>query len=302
MLKDKIIEIFVECDDFCKEFEQEIKSHLIDSKQVNKRDRKSSLSDSEIMTLLITFHLGQFSNLKAFYCFYAKPHLDDYFPGLLSYNRFVLLQKRVAVPLMLFLKNKRLGKSRGINFIDSTHLKVCHNRRIHNHKTFKNVAERGQCSIGWFFGFKLHLIINDKGEILSFYLTKGNVDDRNQKMLLEMTKDVFGKLFGDRGYVSKALSDLLFGNGIQMIARPKKNMKNVNISQQDRILLRKRAIIESVNDELKNMCKIAHTRHRSIDNFLMNILGALTAYSFFPKKPSLNIEFELPQQQLYLAA
>lgn len=302
MLKDKVIEIFVECDDFCLEFEQEIKSHLIESKTIKSRNRKASLSDSELMTLLITFHFGQFSNLKAFYCFYAQPHLRDCFPNLVSYNRFVELQKRVAVPLMLFLKTQRLGKTRGINFIDSTHIKVCHNRRIHQHKTFKDVAMRGQCSIGWFFGFKLHLIINDKGEILSFYLTRGNVDDRNQKMLLDMTKDVFGKLFGDKGYVSKALSDLLFGNGIQMIAKPKKNMKNVNISQQDRILLRKRAIIECVNDSLKNTCKIAHTRHRSIDNFLMNILGALTAYSFFPKKPSLNIEFDLPKAQLYLAA
>ena len=203
---------------------------------------------------------------------------------------------------MLFLKTQRAGKCSGISFIDSTHLKVCHNRRIHQHKTFNNFAQRGQCSIGWFFGFKLHLIINDKGEILSFYLTKGNTDDRNQNVLESMTKEVFGKLFGDKGYVSKALSDLLFGNGIQMIAKPKKNMKNVNISQQDRILLRKRSIIESINDELKNMCKIAHTRHQSVNNFLMNILGALTAYSFFPKKPSLNIEFDLPKAQLWLAA
>lgn len=228
--------------------------------------------------------------------------MKDLFPGLVSYNRFVELQSRVAVPLMLFLKLNGLGKSTGISFVDSTPLSSCHNRRIHQHKTFKGVAERGQCSIGWFFGFKLHLIINDKGEILSFYLTKGNVDDRNFKVMKSMTKNLFGKLFGDKGYISKALSDLLFGNGIQLVAKPRKKMKNHNISANDRILLRKRAIIECVNDELKNMCKKEHTRHRSINNFLINIISALTAYYFFPKKPSLNIDFELPSTQLMLCA
>ncbi len=190
----------------------------------------------------------------------------------------------------------------GISFVDSTPLRSCHSRRIHQHKTFKGIAERGQCSLGWFFGFKLHQIINDKGEILSFYLTKGNVDDRNVKVMKSMTENLFGKLFGDKGYISKALSDPLFGNGIQLIAKPKKNMKNQSITPNDRILLRKRAIIECVNDELKNMCKIEHTRHRSVNNFLINILGALTAYCFFTKKPSLKIEFELPTVQLSLSA
>ncbi len=151
------------------------------------------------------------------------------------------------------------------------------------------MAERGQCPIGWFFGFKLHLIINDKGEILSFYLTKGNVGDRNIKALTKMTENLFGKLFGDKGYISKALADLLWGNGIQMITKPRKNMKNFNLAQEDKILLRKRAIIESVNDELKNICKLQHTRHRSINSFLLNTMGVSAAYSFFPKKPSLNI-------------
>ena len=117
-----------------------------------------------------------------------------------------------------------------------------------------------------------------------------------------MTENLFGKLFGDKGYISKALSDLLFGNGIQLIAKPKKNTKNQRITPNDRILLRKRAIIECVNDELKNMYKLEHTRHRSVNNFLINTLGALTAHCFFPKKPSLKIEFELPIVQLSLSA
>src|SRR5690606_28772542 len=136
---------------------------------------------------------------------------------------------------------------------------------------------------------------------LSFYLTKGNVDDRDWRHFSVMTRAIFGKLFGDKGYVSKMLADLLWGNGIQMVAKPKKNMKNVNISQQDRILLRKRAIIECVNDEPKTMRHLPHTRHRSAHNFLMNLLGALAAYSFFPTRPSSNIEVE-NSNHLVLAA
>lgn len=299
---DKIIEIFVNVDDFCKEFETEIAKHQLDAGNYKVRNRKASLSDSEIITILIAFHSGHFTNLKHFYLGYISHYYKGFFPGLVSYNRFVELQQRVAVAMMLFLKTRCLGQSHGINFIDSTHIKVCHNRRIHNHKVFAAVAERGQCSLGWFYGFKLHLIINDKGEILSFYLTKGNVDDRNIKLMNSMTQQIFGKLFGDKGYISKALADLLWGNGIQMITKPRKNMKDFNISQADKIMLRKRAVIECVNDELKNICKLQHTRHRSVNNFLMNTIGVLCAYHFFPKKPSLNIVFEQNDNQLLLTA
>lgn len=302
MLRDKITEIFVKVDDFTIEFEQEIKNFTLPTPNLKTRNRKASLCDSEIIAILIAFQSGHFTNLKHFYLNHICVYYRDCFPGLVSYNRFIELQQRVAVPMMLFLKMQCLGKSTGINFIDSTHIKSCHNRRIHNHKVFKGVAERGQCSLGWFYGFKLHLIINDKGEILSFYLTKGNVDDRNIKAMTSMTEKIFGKLFGDKGYISKALADLLWGNGIQMITKPRKNMKGINLSQTDKILLRKRAIIECVNDELKNICKLQHTRHRSINNFLLNIMGTLCAYSFFPKKPSLNIIFEEKSSQLLLAA
>ena len=302
MLRDKIIEIFVSVDDFTKEFEVEIKKHTIIGPDNKKRNRKAGLCDSEVIAILIAFHSGHFTNFKHFYTQHICVYFRDYFPGLVSYNRFIELQQRVAVPMMLFLKTKCMGSCTGISFIDSTHLKVCHNRRIHNHKVFREVAERGHCSLGWFYGFKLHLIINDKGEILSFYLTKGNVDDRNIKMLTKMTKDIFGKLFGDKGYISNSLSQLLWGNGIQLITKPRKNMKAANMSQTDKILLRKRALIECVNDELKNICKVQHTRHRSINNFLFNTMGALCAYSFFPKKPSLNIVFEKDDNQMLLAA
>lgn len=163
MLRDKIIEIFVPADDFCICFDEQINHFRLENTRGKHRKRKASLTDSEIIAILIFFHYGSFTNFKHYYNHYVKEHLSDCFPTLVSYNRFIELQSRVAVPMMLFLKMNCLGKSRGINFIDSTHIKVWHNRRIHQHKVFKEVAERGFCSIGWFYGFKLHLIINDRG-------------------------------------------------------------------------------------------------------------------------------------------
>lgn len=303
-MKDKVTEIFVKVDDFCIECNAEIEKHLINTTSVKTRNRKSNLTESEIITILITFHSGSFRNFKHYYQHYVCKHLTKEFPKLVSYNRFVELQSRCAIPFMLFVKMRCLGKCTGINYIDSTPLRVCHNRRIHNHKVFKDVAERGKCSMGWFFGFKLHLIINDKGELMAFYLTKANVDDRNIKELSDMTNNIFGKLFGDKGYLSKALTELLFQDGIQLITKVRKNMKAKPLSDTEKILLRKRAIIETVNDELKNICQIEHTRHRSVDGFLLNILGALACYSFKPKKPSIKItpEYKKDYQLKLIAA
>jgi len=293
MLQDKIIEIFIKADDFCKVFENEINQKQIStSSKTLTRNRKSGLSESEIIALQIAFHSGQFKNFKHFYLHYVSIHLKNDFPGLVSYNRFIELSHRSAIAFMLFLYYKCKGECTGIIFIDSTVLRVCHNKRIKRNKTFKGIAEVGKSTLGWFFGFKLHLIINDKGEILSFYLTKGNVDDRDAKAITRMTKEIFGKLFGDKGYISKALSDLLFGNGIQLITAVRRNMKSKALSNEEKLLLRKRSVIETVNDELKNMCQVEHTRHRSITGFLLNVISAIAAYSFFPKKPSIKKDIE----------
>jgi hypothetical protein len=289
MLHDKITEIFFVTDNFCNEFKNEYSKLSTPKLQGNKdtRNRAASMCDSEIITLLIAFHSGQFRNFKHFYTEYVCVHLKNDFPGLVSYNRFIELSHRHALVFMLFIQYARKGTCTGISFIDSTVLHVCYNKRIKRNKVFKGVAEVGKSTMGWFFGFKLHLIINDKGEILSFYLTKGNTDDRDVKTITEMTMEIFGKLFGDKGYISKALSDLLFGNGIQLITQVRRNMKTKALSNEEKILLRKRSVIETVNDELKNICQVEHTRHRSISGFLLNIMGAIAAYSFFPKKPSI---------------
>ena len=293
MLQDKIIEIFITTDDFCKNFEDEIKQKQIrTSDEVHLRNRKAGLCESKIITLLISFHSGQFKNFKHFYLQYVSVHLKNDFPGLVSYNRFVELSHRSALAFMLFLHYCCRGECTGISFIESTVLRVCHNKRIKRNKTFKGIAQVGKSTMGWFFGFKLHLIINDKGEILSYYLTMGNADDRDMKTITAMTKEIFGRLFGDKGYISKVLSDLLFGDGIQLITAIKRNMKSKALSNEERLLLRKRSVIETVNDELKNICQLEHTRHRSISGFLLNVMGAIAAYSFFPKKPSIKRDIQ----------
>jgi transposase len=293
MLRDKIIEIFVKVDDFCNLFKNEYSQYkLLDDSVVRTRNREAGLCDSEVISILIAFHSGQFRNFKHFYTGYVQPHLSDLFPSLVSYNRFIELSHRHAIAFMLFLHHRCRGECTGISFIDSTVLRVCHNKRIRRHKTFKALAERGKSTMGWFFGFKLHLIINDKGEILSFYLTKGNVDDRDTKAITTMTTEIFGKLFGDKGYISKALADLLWGDGIQLVTDVKRNMKQKALSNEERLLLRKRSVIETVNDELKNCCQIEHTRHRSFTGFILNLIAGLAAYSFFPKKPSIKSSVE----------
>ena len=212
-------------------------------------------------------------------------HRKDY-PDIVSYNRFVEIMKFALVPLILYTIKARFGKCSGISFIDSTPLKVCDNHRIHNHRVFSEYAKTGKSSMGWFYGFKLHLIINDKGEILSFCLTSGNVDDRNEAVMDSLTKEIFGKLFADRGYISQKLFEKLLEKDITLVTKAKKNMKNKLIDLHDKIMLRKRAVIESVNDFLKNICDIEHSRHRSVTNFLVNLVSALAAYSFLPKKSS----------------
>ena len=163
------------------------------------------------------------------------------------------LEKEVLLPMTIFIKKVLLGTCTGISFVDSTPLRVCRNQRILIHKTFEGLAERGKCSMGWFFGFKLHLIINDKGEILNFMFTPGNVDDREPLKQGRFLENIKGKLCADKGYIGQALFENLFLNGIQLVTKVKNNMKNSLMSIADKILLRKRALIETVNDELKNI-------------------------------------------------
>jgi hypothetical protein len=301
LTKDKIIEIFCMVDDFCKEFAVEYKNLQIrpaDGKR--HRNRSMEMSESEIITILLLFHFGTFHNFKHFYLFYIRDHLRKEFPKQLSYNRFVEIEHRVFIPMMFFLNTVCFGQCTGITFVDSTKIAVCHNKRIKRNRVFKDIAKVGKSSMGWFFGFKLHLICNDKGELLSFCLTPGNVDDRNQDVFKVLMKKLFGKLFGDRGYISSSLFEMLLDNGVHLVTGIKSNIKNRLMSLRDRIMLRKRSVIETINDELKNICQVEHSRHRSLHNFIMNLIAALGAYCLFDKKPAILFDMKNPDGQLEL--
>ena len=284
-----LLNLFYDIDNFCKAFSRFWRRFLLNN-GLAKRIKSCGLCLSEIMTILVYFHTSGFRTFKDYYIKYVNQHLKNEFPGLVSYNRFVELMQGTLVPLMVFLRRCRMGKVTGISFVDSTILKVCDNHRIHNHKTFKGLAQRAKTSMGWFYGFKLHLIVNEKGDLLSTMLTPGNVDDRNQSLMAKLTKNILGKLFGDKGYLSAKLFKFLFKRGIQLITKLKNNMANKLMPLIDKILLRKRAVIESINDELKNVCHIEHTRHRSPVNFLVNLCSGLVAYTFLPKKPSIRFQ------------
>jgi len=283
---DSLLELFVQVDDFCQVFLPFWERKLLQDGS-KKRRRAGELSVSEIMTIIIHFHQSHYRNFKAYYLDHVCQHLRSEFPHLVSYERFVILMPSVLGPLSAYLKSL-YGRCHGISFIDSTALLVCDNHRIHNHKVFASLAQRGKGSMGWFYGFKLHLVINDQGELLACQITPGNVDDRVPVPAL--CQRLFGKLIADRGYISQALfAQLLDTFGIQLITKLRKNMKNRLLPWMDKVLLRKRAIIESVVDQLKNISQIEHTRHRSPTNCFINIIAGLIAYCHQPKKPALNL-------------
>ncbi len=252
-----------------------------------RRQRAGQLSDSEALTIMIHFHQSQYRTFKAYYQEHVAVYLRGEFPHLISYGRFVQRMPRLLGWLCLYLFH-RFGHCTGISFVDATFIAVCDNRRIHQHKVFKGMAARGKGSTGWTFGFKLHLVVNDAGELLAVYLTPANRHEL--KALSNLVKRLFGKLFADLAYLSQPMFEELMQQGIQLITKVKSNMKNKLMLLSDKLLLRKRAIIETINDQLKNISQIEHSHHRSPLNFLVNLVSGLIAYTHQPKKPSLHLD------------
>jgi hypothetical protein len=280
-----LLDLYCAVDDFCEAFAPQWKGMQLDDGKL--RQRAGYMHESEIMTILIYFHQMRYRDFKTFYTPYVQVHLRGEFPKLVSYNRFVELTPRVLFLLCTYL-HSRYGRCTGISFVDSTALAVCDNHRIHSHKVFAGLAARGKTSMGWFYGFKVHLLTNDCGELLGVAFSAGNVDDRVP--VPSLCRKLFGKLYGDKGYLSAALFALLLDEvGVQLITHVRKNMKNRLLPLMDKLLLRKRSIMETIIDQLKNISQIEHTRHRSPLNFLVNLIAALIAYSHQPKKPSLAI-------------
>ena len=282
-------QLFCDIDDFCQNTLPRWQQPLLETGK-SRRHRPRVLCESEVMTIAVYFQMSGYRTFKWYYQQYVlRVHLRGEFPRLPSYNRFVELMSEILMPLAAFMQS-RCQPSRGIAFIDSTSLKVCTNLRIPHHRTFAGLAGRSKSSTGWFYGFKLHFVVNDRGEPVSFCLPPANTDDRTPVPFL--AKHLFGKLFGDRGYISETLTQRLANQEIELITTLRKNMKPRVLAAFDKLLLRKRSIIETVNDQLKNIFSLEHSRHRSLFNFLVNALAALIAYSYQPKKPSLQMVHE----------
>jgi hypothetical protein len=243
------------------------------------------------MTILVLFHQRRYRQFKSFYYHHMHGMMKQEFPNLPSYSRFIKLMPRSIMPLCAYLQSM-MGDCTGISYIDSTKIAVCHNKRIYRHKVFKGLATRGKSSMGWFYGFKLHAIINHKGELVSVKVTAGNTDDRVP--VKDMATPVFGKVFGDRGYISKALNEWLTKHSdTRLITKLRRNMKPQVLKPIDEALLNHRSLVETVFGELKNLCQIEHSRHRSVTGFITNLLSGLIAYRWFPYKPTIK---NMPQQ------
>jgi hypothetical protein len=283
----QIFHLFAELlyiDEFCKFFLQEVDKHSVTIDGT--KPLKARMTTSEIMTIMVYWHLSGFKNFKVYYVQHVQVHLRKDFPNLVSYSRFVELMKSVSLPLFVFAKFLN-SECTGASFIDSTKLAVCNNRRIYSHKVFKGLADRGKTSMGWFFGFKLHIVTDEYGNVVDFTLSSGNVHDANKKVVDSITKKLYGILVGDKGYLG--LFGHLFEQGIKLIHRLRSNMKNQLISLHEKTLLRKRgSIIETTIGILKDHLSLEHSRHRSPSNFLCHVFSSIISLFFFRAKNSLN--------------
>ena len=289
-MKKDITNLYCFIDDFTKECEKEIKKHAIKSGFKDKPTRIPGLTQAEMITIILLFQQSPCRNFKFFYNSYLNLYKTD-FPAMPSYERFVALMPRVITVLTVLLCTL-LSESSKISYIDSTSIAVCHPKRISRNKVFKGIAALGKTTKGWFFGLKLHAIINEKGGLVRVKLTPGNKDDRS--VVAQMSENIIGLLCGDKGYISKELFLALYKRGLKLVTGIKKSMKNFLMPLHEKILLRKRSIIETVFDYLKNKFQIEHSRHRSPLNAFIHIISTLITYQFMPTKPAISNTYFSP--------
>lgn len=280
--QDKITRIFYECDEFCREFEEYMKS-----KAIGKGRKSPNIYASEVMTILILYHLSGMKCFQYFYHHIVEKKLRVDFPVLPSYNRFVELEPRVFLQLFLFVNYANPHHEKGVYIVDSKHLKVCHNRRIHSHKVFKGIAQRGKTSVGWFYGIKLFLIVNLKGEVMRATVAAGNVADNSFEYMKTLFAEFKGVIMGDKGFLSSKAFTYFFENGLKILTKLKNNMKNKLMDMNEKLMLKKRGLIECIFDLLVTICDIDHTRHRSPQNAFCNLFAGLAAYNYLERKPSI---------------
>jgi hypothetical protein len=277
--------LFCDIEAFCQAFVPVYHRHLLLTGQCH-RLRQPALGLSEMMTLLVSFPWSPYRTCNHYSLDSVVPPLRPYFPTCVRSSRFVELMPRALGPLCGSLHTRK-GRCTGMAFIDSTPLAVCHHRRIAAPKVFAGWATRGKTSMGWCYGFQLHLLVHDAGERLALHLTPGHGDDRQPVPILALA--LCGQLCGDRGYISQPWHDVLCAHGLALLTKVRQTMKNRLRRLWDKLRLRKRPLLEPLNDQLKTISQIAHTRHRSVTGFMVNLRAGLIAYTYRPRKPSLGL-------------
>jgi len=297
-----LIAMYIEIDDLLKEFEL-YRSNLLKAENLRHRKptRTTGLSPSEVCTVIAGYQLSGYKNFQYYYCLFFANGRSDMFPKAPSYSRFVELITRALPCMVLWSMFKSAASQRtGTYIVDSKKLQVCHVKRTNSNKVFKGWAAKGKTSCGWFFGLKIHLVINNLGEIVKFAITPGNIADNNHELLRSLFKGLEGKCVGDKGYQTKLFEEFL-NLGLHLIVKPKKNMASKLAQTEDLRLLAKRGVIESVNDILMSVCDIEHSRHRSPFNAMAHICASIVAYQHLEQKPSTNSKVR-PFHNTYLRA
>lgn len=277
-----ITALFVCLDDFCTLYENAIRERALPP--TGTRHRTGYLSLSEQLFIEVLYHFSPFKDFKRFYHYGLCNEYRSCFSKLPSYQRIVVQKKNLLVPMTILL-HALAGDETGLYFADSTTLKVCRNKRIHQHKTFKGLASRGKSTMGWFYGLKLHLVVNNKGQIMAVKITPGNTDDR--AALRDIARNLKGKCYADKGYIGKKIFKELWEKGLQLITGIRRNMKNHLMPYFDKAMLRKRFIIETIFGVLKTEMNLEHSRHRAPTNAFVSIMAALIAYSYKTNKPKI---------------
>lgn len=280
--------IFMEADDYCLALQA--------WSQRNGRDTRRSywqnpqLSDSEIITILVFYHYSGYKCFQYYYQRMVLGELRSYFPKAVSYERFLASIPRLVPSIYVFLQVlMSQSKRTQFYFIDSKKLAVCHNKRIHSHRVFDGIAERGKTSVGWFYGLKTHLLLNHMGQIVNFQLTPGNISDNHPDLLKDMLGDLKGECYGDKGYLT-SLFEHFYERGMHIVSKVRNNMKNKLMPISQKMRLKKRGLIESVFDIMTSVLDLEHARHRKPANALAHILSCLCAYCFYPNKPSVFVQ------------
>ena len=281
-MKIDITTLFVCLDDFCKLYEACLKEKALPNPSI--RQRSGYLTLSEMLLIEVLYHFSAYKNFKYFYLHDICDRHRDKFTKLPCYDRFLALEKKLFMPLTLLI-HSLTGEKTGLYFADSTSLKVCHNKRIPSHKVFEGFAKRGKSTMGGFFGFKLHVVVNHKGHLMAVKITPANTDDREP--LGKMVKGLTGKCYADKGYIGKEIFRKLWDQGLHLVTGIRKNMKNYLMPFIDKVLLRKRFIIETIFGVMKTDFNLEHSRHRSPINAFVSILACLVAYTYKANKPQI---------------